>query len=103
MSIETKYTVEALSISKVSVDTTNGGKTLEELGVVLNPQAHRISLQAIASTIYVSDVGGSASTDSFELLGNGSITLDVGLLAAKKLKFVAGGTVKMNVLQLGDA
>lgn len=101
MSVENKYQVEALSISRVTVPATAGGATLETMGVVVNPQAHRISLQAVGADVYVSEMDGLADANSFVLLQNGSITLDVAINAAKRLKFYSTGAT-MNVLQQGD-
>lgn len=102
MSVENKYQVEALSISRVTVPSTAGGTTLETMSVAINPQAHRISLQAVGADVYVSDVNGSADANSFVLFQNGSITLDVGINMARRLKFYTAGGTTMNVLQQGD-
>ena len=102
MSIETKYYTEALSIGRVVVDATAGGRTLVDLGIVLNPKARRISLQAVDGDVYVSDVDGLATTSSFVMLNKGSITLDITMLMVPRIKFLSGGSVNVNVLQLGD-
>ena len=101
MSRENTYQVEALSLTRKTVPATAGGTTLETMGVVINPQAHRISLQAVGGNVYVSDVEGNADANSFVLFENGSITLDVAINAAKRLKFLSNGAT-MNILQQGD-
>jgi hypothetical protein len=91
---------EVLALSKVTVDSTAGGKTLTQLGLTLDPGARRVSLQAVNGTIYVSQT--LAATNSFEIMPTGAITLKVLALTAAKLKFYAAANVKMNILQLGE-
>jgi hypothetical protein len=91
---------EVLVLSKVTVDATAGGKTLAELGLTLNSLTRSVSLQAVDGDIYVAR--GAATTDSFVLLNKGSVELKCLAITAKKLQFLSGGSVKMNVLELGE-
>lgn len=99
-----KYQTEALSIYKVVVDSTAGGRLLSEMAVdlELDPRAHRISLQAVNGDIYVSQPDGLATVASFVLLNKGATTLDTTLLQVKRLRFYAEALTYMNVLQQGD-
>lgn len=91
---------DVLTLSRHTVDSTVGGKTLEQLGVTFDPNANMFSIQNAGSTAIYVNRSEAADANSFILLASGGgFTLNVTANMAKALRFYCATTGTLNVLQ----
>ena len=96
--------MEVNELDRVTVTSIEGGLTLVQLGVVLNPRTYKVSVVNVGSNnIYVSS-SGAADATNFLLVPYAGITMTLTLLGAQRCRFFIedGQTSDVNVQQEGD-
>lgn len=90
---------EVLELNRVSVDNTANGKTLAQLGLVLNPHANSVSLMNMgADNIYIAKA--DVATKGYILIAYSGVILHVAVSSVRLLFFYTPvAATDMNVQQ----